>query len=137
MKRIKKITASLLALAITCAGINCIPASAIYTSHTFYTYGAVSYSAVAATSYLLHYQYTAATTSRWPDVDSRNVNAIADCGIQIWYPTPGYSSNKVATLTFALPNGEIQRFDVNHWVSANYYNPKKPYVTGNYGYSIR
>lgn len=39
MKRIKKLTASLLALAITCAGINCIPASAIYQFKYIYLTG--------------------------------------------------------------------------------------------------
>lgn len=39
MKRIKKLTASLLALAITCAGINCIPASAIHQFRYIYLTG--------------------------------------------------------------------------------------------------
>ena len=58
MKRIKKIAASIMAIAITAAGMSSIPASALYTSRSL-----LSGKATAAVSFQLRYSYGSTTSS--------------------------------------------------------------------------
>lgn len=64
MKKFKKLTASLMALAITAAGMSSIPASAAYTSYTLYL---GTHTALAYVNFIPNQSYTGCTSGQGDD----------------------------------------------------------------------
>ena len=126
MKRIKKITASLLALAITCAGINCIPAKAASTSKSFYLYdssipSSVQYvSATATVNFIPKTQYTATTTQYYTKTFYRWVGAMAGRKSFTLSPVTKFTYfNESPSVTINCPARDIIWFQSSHLVRAD------------------
>ena len=130
MKKFKKLTASLMALAITAAGMSSIPASAAYGcmySKKYIEFPGTYKTADAEVFYVSNQWYTARTDSIYThEIFERKVNGYINHSNGKLYAPNGYSYNGVAYMSFAsIPSDVyVTRFHSEH--HATYHSNVRP-----------
>ena len=124
MKKITKIAASLMALAVTASSMSSIPASAASTSKKFYFYdssypgGGMSIGATAAVNFLPSTQYSASTTHYYKNTYYRWVSAKAWCNNFQPQVTRWTYRNETVYATINRSAKDVNSFQSAHMVLA-------------------